>query len=108
MIDLNLRGPDLAKLEEYSDRIIEWMKDDPRFVDMDTSLSLRKPELRVKIDRERASDLAIPAQDNRHDAERGSSAACPSPSTRNSANSTTSGSAPSLPLPRQAARPSNG
>jgi HAE1 family hydrophobic/amphiphilic exporter-1 len=62
MIDLNLRGPDLAKLEEYSSRIIEWMKEDPRFVDMDTSLSLRKPELRVEIDRRRAGDLAVPAQ----------------------------------------------
>jgi multidrug efflux pump subunit AcrB len=32
------------------------------YVDMDTSLSLRKPELRVKIDREKASDLGIPVQ----------------------------------------------
>ncbi|MCY2995451.1 MAG: efflux RND transporter permease subunit [Planctomycetota bacterium] len=30
------------------------------YVDIDTSLSLRKPELRVKIDREKASDLGIP------------------------------------------------
>ena len=32
------------------------------YVDCDTSLSLRKPELRVKIDREKASDLDIPVQ----------------------------------------------
>ena len=31
-------------------------------MDIDTSLSLRKPELRVNIDRERASDLGIPVQ----------------------------------------------
>ena len=62
MIEVNLRGPDLEKLEEYSSRIVAWMKDDPRFVDMDTSLSLRKPELRVEIDRRRAGDLAVPAQ----------------------------------------------
>jgi len=84
MIDLNLRGPDLAKLQEYSDKIMAWMdpkKRNPQgegqgrtgpqeeetkwpdyFLDVDTSLSLRKPELRVEIDRERASDLGIPVQ----------------------------------------------
>jgi HAE1 family hydrophobic/amphiphilic exporter-1 len=62
MVDLNLRGPDLHKLQEYADRIVAWMKQHPDYVDIDTSLSLRKPELRVKIDRERASDLNIPIQ----------------------------------------------
>ena len=62
MVDLNLRGPDLQALQEYSDRIIEWMKQHPEYVDIDTSLSLRKPELRVHIDRERASDLGISVQ----------------------------------------------
>ena len=62
MIDLNLRGPDLAKLQEYSDKIMTWMRQRPEYVDVDTSLSLRKPELRVKIDREKASDLGIPVQ----------------------------------------------
>ena len=40
----------------------KWMKGEPWFLDVDTSLSLRKPELRVKIDREKASDLGIPVQ----------------------------------------------
>jgi HAE1 family hydrophobic/amphiphilic exporter-1 len=62
MVDLNLRGPDLQKLQEYSARIIDWMKQHPEYVDIDTSLSLRKPELRVHIDRERASDLGISVQ----------------------------------------------
>ncbi|MGQ9574654.1 MAG: efflux RND transporter permease subunit [Thermoguttaceae bacterium] len=68
MIDLNLRGPDLAKLQEFSEKIIGsetvpgFMRSRPYYVDMDTSLSLRKPELRVKIDRERASDLGIAVQ----------------------------------------------
>jgi HAE1 family hydrophobic/amphiphilic exporter-1 len=62
MIDLNLRGPDLAKLQEYSERIMAFMRQRPEYVDIDTSLSLRKPELRVKIDRERASDLGISVQ----------------------------------------------
>jgi HAE1 family hydrophobic/amphiphilic exporter-1 len=62
MIDLNLRGPDLQKLQDYSNQVVAWMKQDPDYVDIDTSLKLRKPELRVQIDRERASDLGISIQ----------------------------------------------
>jgi HAE1 family hydrophobic/amphiphilic exporter-1 len=59
MIDLNLMGPDLEKLETYSSRLTAWMRQRPHYVDVDTSLSMRKPELRVRIDREKASDLGI-------------------------------------------------
>lgn len=140
MIDFNLRGPDLNKLQSYSNEIMAWLRHDelrwaiakeqPRhatmkdeelsrlvqsnlqkdpqfyqrmlglaverqknpgvsddeinrmvderlkqeaepycafkqtsyFVDVDTSLTLRKPELRVIPDRRRASDLGIPIQ----------------------------------------------
>jgi hydrophobic/amphiphilic exporter-1 (mainly G- bacteria), HAE1 family len=62
MIDLTIRGPDLAKLQQYSEQIAKWMKTEKGFLDVDTSLSLRKPELRVNIDRERASDLGIPVR----------------------------------------------
>jgi HAE1 family hydrophobic/amphiphilic exporter-1 len=62
MIDLTIRGPDLVKLQQYSEQIMNWMKNEKGFLDVDTSLSLRKPELRVNIDRERASDLGIPIQ----------------------------------------------
>ncbi len=62
MVDMNLRGPDLNKLQQYSEQIMNWMKKEKGFVDVDTSLSLRKPELRVYIDREKASDLGIPIQ----------------------------------------------
>jgi HAE1 family hydrophobic/amphiphilic exporter-1 len=61
-IDLNLVGPDLLKLQGYAEQITEWMRKSGHYVDVDTSLSLSKPELRVRIDRERASDLAIPVE----------------------------------------------
>jgi HAE1 family hydrophobic/amphiphilic exporter-1 len=38
------------------------MRQHPEYVDIDTSLKLRKPELRVQIDREKAADLDIPIQ----------------------------------------------
>ncbi len=60
MVDLNLRGPDLHELQEYSEKIMAYMRQHPdTYVDIDTSLSFQKPELRVQIDRERASDLGI-------------------------------------------------
>jgi HAE1 family hydrophobic/amphiphilic exporter-1 len=62
MIDLNLRGADLHKLQDYAEQIMAWMRQRPDYVDVDTSLSLRKPELRVRIDREKAADLDIPVQ----------------------------------------------
>ena len=61
-IDLNLVGPELPRLQELSNQIADWMRKSGKFVDVDTSLSFRKPELRVRIDRERASDLGIPVQ----------------------------------------------
>ncbi len=61
-VDLNLVGPDLNELQKYADKIAEWMAKQGRYVDVDTSLSLSKPELRVRIDRERASDLGVSVQ----------------------------------------------
>jgi HAE1 family hydrophobic/amphiphilic exporter-1 len=59
MVDLNLRGPDMAKLEQYAGQITDWMRQQGYFADVDTSLSLRKPELRIRPDRERASELGV-------------------------------------------------
>jgi HAE1 family hydrophobic/amphiphilic exporter-1 len=61
-IDLNLRGPDMDKLQRYSEQIAGWMREQGHYVDVDTSLSLRKPELRVRPDRERASELGVTIQ----------------------------------------------
>ncbi|MCA9031676.1 MAG: efflux RND transporter permease subunit, partial [Planctomycetaceae bacterium] len=61
-VDLNLVGPDLNELQKYADKIVAWMETRGHYVDVDTSLSLSKPELRVRIDRERASDLGVSVQ----------------------------------------------
>ncbi len=57
-----LRGPDLAKLSEYGDRIVAEMRTFRGLVDVDTSLSNRKPEVRVYVDRKKASDLGVQVQ----------------------------------------------
>jgi HAE1 family hydrophobic/amphiphilic exporter-1 len=62
MVDLNLRGPDMVRLQEYSEKITAWMKAEGHFVDVDTSLSFRKPEVRIVPNRERASELGVSIQ----------------------------------------------
>ena len=54
-----LRGPDLDKLKQYSDAMLEKMKTIPDVVDVDSTLISGKPELRVEIDRARAADLGV-------------------------------------------------
>ena len=62
-VNFTLSGPELGKLQEYGDRIVGEMKKVKGFVDADTTLSNRKPELRVYVDRKRASDLGVQIQD---------------------------------------------
>lgn len=57
---INLAGPSLEKLAEYSDSLVLELKRKGGLVDLDTTLSLRKPEVQVIIDREAASDLGVP------------------------------------------------
>jgi hydrophobic/amphiphilic exporter-1 (mainly G- bacteria), HAE1 family len=60
--NLVLKGPQISKLADYSARIKQRLKQIPGLLDVDSTLSLRKPELQVAIDRDRASDLGIPVE----------------------------------------------
>ena len=62
-LQFNLMGPDLKKLTEYSSGIIESLHQYPGFVDMDTTLSERKPELQVHMDRDKASQFGLRIMD---------------------------------------------
>lgn len=56
-IQYTLSGPDLKKLETYSDSIVGKLKKVPGAVDVDSSLITGKPEIGVYIDRARAVDV---------------------------------------------------
>ncbi|HXH82137.1 MAG TPA: efflux RND transporter permease subunit, partial [Candidatus Tectomicrobia bacterium] len=58
-IDLALRGPELEKLAAYGETLKERARALGGIVDVDTTLRLDKPELRVVIDRDRAADLRV-------------------------------------------------
>ena len=62
-LSFNLLGPDLAKLTEYSDRILAALRVNHGMADLDTTLSNRKPELQVHIDREKTSQFGLRVAD---------------------------------------------
>jgi HAE1 family hydrophobic/amphiphilic exporter-1 len=57
--NLILRGPDLGRLEEFARNVIGELRKQPGFVDLDTAVAYRQPEVQVHIDRQKASDLGI-------------------------------------------------
>ncbi len=59
---LSLQGPDLGKLSEYAADLIERLRSIHGLADVDSTLSMRKPEIQVEIDRDRAGDLGIPVE----------------------------------------------
>ena len=59
----NISGPDLGKLEEYSNAVAAKLRAIKGAVDVDTSFSYAKPEYRVEIDRSRAHDLGVKVED---------------------------------------------
>jgi HAE1 family hydrophobic/amphiphilic exporter-1 len=57
--NLILRGPDLTRLDAFAGRVMADLAARGGFVDLDTSLANRQPEVQVRIDRQKASDLGV-------------------------------------------------
>ena len=62
-IDFVIRGPDLMELYKYSETLREWGLKTPGLQDVDTTMRINKPEVRVTINRDRAADLGVDAAD---------------------------------------------
>jgi len=58
-IQYTIRGRDLPALQGYAKKVINEFSRLPGIVDVDTSLEMGKPELRIYIDRDKAADLAV-------------------------------------------------
>ena len=58
-----ISGPDMDKLDEYSQKLVDRIKQDPNFRDADRSLDLSSPELQISIDRVKAADLGVSTGD---------------------------------------------
>jgi len=57
--NLVLRGPDLDGLDRYSRELADQARALRGFIDVETSLERRIPEIRVHIDRDKAADLGV-------------------------------------------------
>ncbi len=62
LFQMTLQGPDLEKLAEYSDQLRDGLQKLRGLSDVDSTLSIRKPELQVSVDRDRAADLGVSVQ----------------------------------------------
>ena len=62
-IGFYISGPDMDKLDEYSQKLVDRLKQDPNFRDADRSLDLSSPELQIAIDRTKAADLGVSTGD---------------------------------------------
>ena len=62
-IGFYISGPDMDKLDEYSQKLVDRLKQDPNFRDADRSLDLSSPELQISIDRAKAADLGVSTGD---------------------------------------------
>ncbi len=58
-----INGPDLKALEEIARQMVTEVKKTPGVVDVDSSLYVGKPELSVRLDRPKASDLGVQISD---------------------------------------------
>jgi HAE1 family hydrophobic/amphiphilic exporter-1 len=58
-IQVNILGPDLARLQEISDQAIAAIRDIPGLVELKSSLEGRKPEFVVQLDRDLAASLGV-------------------------------------------------
>jgi HAE1 family hydrophobic/amphiphilic exporter-1 len=58
-VQLEVRGTDLAQLEEITGAVIERMKKSGGYVDIDTTYEKGKPEVNVYVKRDRAADLGV-------------------------------------------------
>jgi hydrophobic/amphiphilic exporter-1 (mainly G- bacteria), HAE1 family len=62
-IQFVVNGPDLNLLQKYSDALLEKMRAMPKVVDIDSSLIVGKPELRISVNRQRSADLGVRVTD---------------------------------------------
>lgn len=61
-IQLVIQGPDISLIDRYSLAIMDKLAETPGYVGVTRDLEIGKPEVRVKIDREKAADAGVSVQ----------------------------------------------
>ncbi|MCU7493982.1 MAG: efflux RND transporter permease subunit [Ignavibacteria bacterium] len=58
-VTLSIRGAEIDKINEIAEKVRSAVHSTPGAVDIESSLEASKPEVRVRIDRDKASDLGV-------------------------------------------------
>jgi multidrug efflux pump len=61
-VSMVIQGPDIFEVARYADEILRRARAIPGLVNLQSDLLINKPQLEVKIDRNRASDLGVSAR----------------------------------------------
>ncbi|MDQ3268644.1 MAG: efflux RND transporter permease subunit [Pseudomonadota bacterium] len=62
-LQIVLGGPDYAELAQWRDRLLARMESNPNLFSADSDYKETRPQMRVQIDRQRASDLGVSVAD---------------------------------------------
>lgn len=62
-VQFGVQGPDLSELQRIATEMTDELRQVPGAVDVDNSLIVGKPEVRVTVDRDRAADLGVQVSD---------------------------------------------
>jgi multidrug efflux pump len=65
-VQIVLGGPDYAELAKWRDRLLERIESNPGLVGADSDYKETRPQMRVQIDRQRASDLGVSVESIGH------------------------------------------
>jgi len=58
-VNMVVKGPNLNKIKEYTNHVLNKIKDNPMISNTDSSFIDRKPEIQVRIDRKRAFRMGV-------------------------------------------------
>jgi HAE1 family hydrophobic/amphiphilic exporter-1 len=58
-LNILIQGPDIEQLQQYTLQLMDKVREIPGVVDVDTNFEATQPELRINVDRARATDLGV-------------------------------------------------
>jgi len=58
-LQIVLNNPDLNELADQQDKVMDWMREQPEFVGVHSNMKLDKPEVNVRIDRDKAGEMGV-------------------------------------------------
>ncbi|MFP3979917.1 MAG: efflux RND transporter permease subunit [Desulfobacterales bacterium] len=58
-LQIVLNNPDIRKLAQAQEQVMQWMRTQPEFAGVRSNMKLNKPEVQVSIDRQKAEEMGI-------------------------------------------------